>query len=231
MKLDKEIEPLPADSTLLVRPRSVARPQVRRADARARAAPGSRPGSTIPLRQARPAGRGARRPVQHVRREDARRPAEHARRLRRRLRRPRPGREHRDRGVRAAARATSSRWRSNLSDPSTRLDRFFASLGARGRGGRAGGRGAGLAVREPGHVASPRSASVARPFLQETISESPPSEQVAIEQFPRAAAVHPQQDRPLPRAAARRGGAAALGARSSPTPSRRAPRCCRRRSR
>ena len=71
----------------------------------------------------------------------------------------------------------------NLSDPSTRLNRFFASLAR--------------AAEEVAPVAEEQAslfvnldtsftawASVARPFLQETISESPPSERVAIEQFP-----------------------------------------------
>jgi hypothetical protein len=71
----------------------------------------------------------------------------------------------------------------NLSDPDTRLNRFFASLAR--------------AAEEVAPVAEEQAslfvnldtsftawASVARPFLQETISESPPSERVAIEQFP-----------------------------------------------
>ena len=53
MKLDKQIEPLPADSTLLVRPRSARRPQVHRADARRQGGPDLEAGSTIPVRQAR----------------------------------------------------------------------------------------------------------------------------------------------------------------------------------
>jgi virulence factor Mce-like protein len=71
----------------------------------------------------------------------------------------------------------------NLSSPETRLGRFFKALGA--------------AASEAAPVAEDQAqlfvnldisftalAGVARPFLQETISESPPTEQVAIDQFP-----------------------------------------------
>ena len=71
----------------------------------------------------------------------------------------------------------------NLSDPDTRLNRFFASLAR--------------AAEEVAPVAEEQAslfvnldtsftafASIARPFLQETISESPASEQVAIDEFP-----------------------------------------------
>ena len=53
MKLDKEIEPLPADSTLLVRPRSsLGLKYIELSPGEGRA--GLKPGATIPLRQARP---------------------------------------------------------------------------------------------------------------------------------------------------------------------------------
>ena len=71
----------------------------------------------------------------------------------------------------------------NLSDPRTRLDRFFRSLGR--------------AAEEVAPVAEEQAslfvnldtsftalAQVARPFLQETISEAPLSEEVAIRDFP-----------------------------------------------
>jgi len=71
----------------------------------------------------------------------------------------------------------------NLSSPETRLGRFFRALGA--------------AASEAAPVAEDQAqlfvnldisftalAGIARPFLQETISESPPTEQVAIDQFP-----------------------------------------------
>ena len=73
---------------------------------------------------------------------------------------------------------------ANLSDPDTRLNRFFASLA------RAAEEAAPVAEEQASlfvnlDTAFTAWASVARPFLQETISESPPSEQLAIEQFPR----------------------------------------------
>src|ERR687897_890565 len=53
MKLDKEIEPIPADSTLLVRPRSaIGLKYIELTPGEGRA--GLQPGSTIPVRQARP---------------------------------------------------------------------------------------------------------------------------------------------------------------------------------
>src|SRR5918997_3432860 len=53
MKLDKEVEPIPADSTLLVRPRSaIGLKYVELIPGEGRA--GLRAGSTIPVRQARP---------------------------------------------------------------------------------------------------------------------------------------------------------------------------------
>jgi virulence factor Mce-like protein len=73
---------------------------------------------------------------------------------------------------------------ANLSDPRTRLDRFFRALGD--------------AAREAAPVAEEQAAlfvnldisftalaSIARPYLQETISESPVTEAVAIRDFPR----------------------------------------------
>ena len=53
LKLDKEIEPLPADSTVLVRPRSTLGLKYLRGQPRQGQA-GFKPGATIPIRQARP---------------------------------------------------------------------------------------------------------------------------------------------------------------------------------
>jgi hypothetical protein len=72
----------------------------------------------------------------------------------------------------------------NLSDPDTRLNRFFASLA------RAAEEAAPVAEEQASlfvnlDTAFTAWASVARPFLQETISEAPVSEAVSIRDFPR----------------------------------------------
>jgi hypothetical protein len=72
----------------------------------------------------------------------------------------------------------------NLSDPDTRLNRFFASLA------RAAAEAAPVAEEQASlfvnlDTSFTAFASIARPFLQETISESVPSEEVAIRDFPR----------------------------------------------
>ena len=72
----------------------------------------------------------------------------------------------------------------NLSDPRTGLDRFFRALG------RAAGEVAPVAEEQASlfvnlDTSFTALASVARPFLQETISEGPISEEVAIRDFPR----------------------------------------------
>ena len=158
-----------------------ARPQVHRARARAEGRGDAR-GRLDDRHPGRPSDRRARRGLQHVRREDPRRPAELPRRHRRRPRRPRPGPEHRVRGIRPAPeRPPACGEEPEL--PQTRLGRFFRALGA--------------AASEAAPVAEDQAqlfvnldisftalAGIARPFLQETISESPPTEQVAIDQFP-----------------------------------------------
>ena len=54
LKLEKLVEPLPTDSTVIVRPRSARRPQVRAADARAPASTELPNGGSLPLSQAKP---------------------------------------------------------------------------------------------------------------------------------------------------------------------------------
>jgi virulence factor Mce-like protein len=71
----------------------------------------------------------------------------------------------------------------NLSSPDTRLGRFFKALGA------AASEAAPVAEDQAQlfvnlDIAFTALSGVARPFLQETITESPVTEQVAIEQFP-----------------------------------------------
>jgi hypothetical protein len=72
----------------------------------------------------------------------------------------------------------------NLSDPRTRLNRFFRSIG------RAAEEAAPVAEEQAElfvnlDITFSALASVARPFIQETISEGPPTEEVAIRDFPK----------------------------------------------
>jgi virulence factor Mce-like protein len=182
MKLDKEIEPVPADSTLLVRPRSsLGLKYIELTPGAGRA--GLPAGSTIPVRQARP-------PVVEL--DDLFSMFDDKTRVgsRNSLDGFGGGFAGRGQDVNTAIAAFVPLVRDlepvarNLSDPDTRLNRFFASLAR--------------AAEEVAPVAEEQAslfvnldtsftafASIARPFLQETISESPPSEQVAITQFPK----------------------------------------------
>ena len=72
---------------------------------------------------------------------------------------------------------------ANLADPETRLDRFFVELAdAAGEAAPVAEQQAELFVNLD--VTFTALASIARPYLQETISEGPPSEEVAIRDFP-----------------------------------------------
>jgi virulence factor Mce-like protein len=182
MKLDKEIEPVPANSTLLVRPRSsLGLKYIELTPGEGRA--GLPAGSTIPVRQARP-------PVVEL--DDLFSMFDDKTRVgsRNALDGFGGGLAGRGQDINTAIAALVplvtdlEPVAQNLSDPDTRLNRFFASLAR--------------AAEEVAPVAEEQAslfvnldtsftalAQVARPFLQETISESPPSEQVAIEQFPK----------------------------------------------
>ena len=184
MKLDKEIEPLPADSVLLVRPRStLGLKYVELAPGRARAEEDRlAAGTVIPVRQARtpveldevfdmfdaPARVGTRNSLDGYG----------------------GGFAGRGRDLNTAIEALVPLLSDlepvmrNLSSPRTRLGRFFAELGD--------------AAEEADPVADDQAAlfvnldvsftalaSIARPFLQETISEAPVTEEVAIRDFPR----------------------------------------------
>ncbi len=182
MKLDKEIEPIPADSTLLVRPRSsLGLKYVELTPGEGRA--GLAAGSTIPLRQARPAV---------VELDDLFGMFDAKSRVGQRKALDGFGGGFAGRGqdLNAGIEAFVPLLSDlepvarNLADPDTRLNRFFASLA------RASAEVAPVAEEQASlfvnlDTAFTAWASVARPFLQETISESPPSEQVAIEEFPR----------------------------------------------
>ena len=184
MKLDKEIEPLPAGSKLRVRPRSALGlkylevvPGRTGADAE-----GLPPGETIGVEQVQsaveldevfnmfdaPARVGSRNSLDGY------------------------GGGLAGRGVdlNTAIEAFVPLLRDaepvfrNLSDPRTRLNRFFRSLG------RAAEEAAPVAEEQAElfvnlDVSFSALASIARPFLQETISEGPVAEAVAIREFPR----------------------------------------------
>ena len=181
MKLDKEIEPIPADSTLLVRPRSaIGLKYIELTPGEGRA--GLRPGSTIPVRQARP---------EVVELDDLFNMFDAKARVgsRNSLDGYGGGLAGRGRDINLAIEqfvpllANLEPVAKNLASPETRLDRFFRSLGR--------------AAEELAPVAEEQAslfvnldtsftalASIARPFLQETISEGPISEEVAIRDFP-----------------------------------------------
>ena len=113
----------------------------------------------------------------------------------------------------------------NLSSRKRGSDRFFRALGRRRRRGRPGGRGAGRAVREPGHHFTAL-AAVARPYLQETISEAPPTRRWRSTTSPRSARSC-ATTRPSSASCARAWPRCRPRPRSWPTPSRPAPTSCR----
>jgi len=183
MKLDKEIEPLPAGSTLLVRPRSAVGLKYIEVD------PGRRTdnervlkaGSVIPVSQ-------ARTPVELD--EFFNMFDERARIGSRNSLDGYGGLAGRGRDLNSAIEAfvplltNAEPVLRNLADPDTQLARFFRALAD--------------TATEVAPVAEQQAslfrsldisftalASVARPYLQETISESPPSEEVVIRDFPR----------------------------------------------
>jgi virulence factor Mce-like protein len=182
MKLDKSIEPVPADSTLLVRPRSsLGLKYIELTPGEGRA--GLPAGATIPVRQARPAV---------VELDDLFDMFDDKTRVgsRNSLDGFGGGLAGRGQDINTAIAALVPLLTDlepvarNLSDPDTRLNRFFASLA------RASEEAAPVAEEQASlfvnlDTSFTAFASIARPFLQETISESPPSEQVAIRDFPR----------------------------------------------
>jgi virulence factor Mce-like protein len=184
MKLDKEIEPLPAGSKLRVRPRSaLGLKYIELTPGRAGAErEGLAAGSVIGVERVQtaveldevlgmfdaPARIGSRNSLDGYG----------------------AGLAGRGQGINTAIEAVVPLLRDlepvahNLSDSETRLGRFFAELAD--------------AAEEAAPVAEQQAAlfanldtsftalaSIARPYLQETISEGPPSEEVAIRDFPR----------------------------------------------
>jgi ABC-type transporter Mla subunit MlaD len=182
MKLDKEVEPLPADSTFLIRPRSaLGLKYVEIEPGRAKA--GYAPGATVPLRQARP------RPVEF---DDVLNIFDAPTRTgaRRSLDGFGTGLAGRGQGLNLALGNLRPLLEDlepvarNLADPRTQLGRLVRELGD------AAGEAAPVAEEQAALFANLDTtftalASVARPFLQETISRTPPTLDAAIREFPR----------------------------------------------
>jgi virulence factor Mce-like protein len=181
MKLEKQVDPLPVDSTMIIRPRSALGLKYIEIDP-GDSDEGFEAGDTIPATQAKP------EPVeidQVFNTFDAK------------------TRRGSQRSLDAFGTALSGRGADineaivdldpllfflqpvarNLSDPDTKLARLFQALG------RAAGEVAPVAETQAELFVNLDTtftalASIARPFLQETISRSPASEQAAIEGFP-----------------------------------------------
>jgi virulence factor Mce-like protein len=181
MKLDKDLEPLPVDTTLIVRSKSaLGLKYVELAPGSAKA--GLKAGSTLPLRDARPL------PVeidQVLNTFDAR-TRRGAQRL---LNGLGTGLAGRGTGLNTAIEDLRPLLRdlqpvaANLAAPQTRLDRFVRSLG------RAAAEVAPAAEEQAALFSNLDTtftalASVARPFIQDTISQSPPTLDVGIHDFP-----------------------------------------------
>lgn len=182
LKLEKSVEPLPADSTLLVRPRSALGlkylelvPGRNRDDT-------LQTGATIPISQARP---------QNVELDEFLDMFDDRARVgsRRNLQGFGNGLAGRGQDLNSALGAFVPLLTDlepvarNLASPKTRLGNFFRSLG------RAAGEVAPVAETQAAlfrnlDTTFTALAGIARPFLQETITESAISEEVAIRDFP-----------------------------------------------
>jgi len=182
LKLDKDLEPLPADSTLVIRPRSaLGLKYIELTPGTGKA--GLKSGTTVPISQASP------RPVELdevLNTFDART----RKGAQGQLQGFGEGLAGRGQSLNAAIPEILPLLNDlepvakNLSSPQTRLDRFFPSLAA------VAGEVAPVAEEQAalfGNLDTTFAAlaSVARPFLQEFISQSPPTEDVGIAQFPR----------------------------------------------
>ncbi len=182
LKLNKNLDPLPADSTLIVRPRSaLGLKYVEITPGKGNA--GFKAGSVVPIEQATP------RPVEldevlNTFDAETRKGSKGA------LNGFGEGLAGRGQTINAAIPQLNRLFADlvpvtrNLSAPETRLDRLFPALAA--------------TAAEVAPVAETQAAlfgnldttftalaSVARPFLQEFISQSPPTEDVGIREFPR----------------------------------------------
>jgi virulence factor Mce-like protein len=182
MKLDSDLEPLPVNSTFLVRSRSalgLKYVQLTPGDAGA----GFPAGAVVPLKQATP------HPVEidevfNTFDQKARTGAQAS------LNGFGVGLAGRGQSLNEAIEDLNPLLEDlepvarNLADPATRLDRIFAELGdAAAEVAPVAEQQAALFVNLDTTFAA--LAGVARPFLQETISESPPTLQTGIEEFPK----------------------------------------------
>jgi virulence factor Mce-like protein len=181
MKLDKEIEPLPANSELLVRPRSaLGLKYVELRPGRSEQALES--GATIPIEQATP---------EVVEIDDLFNMFDDKARIGSRNSLDGYGGGLAGRGTDLNLAIFALRplledlqpVAANLADPETGLDRFFVELAD------AAGEAAPVAEQQAELFVNLDTtftalAQVARPYLQETISEGPPTEEVAIREFP-----------------------------------------------
>jgi virulence factor Mce-like protein len=182
MKLDDDLEPLPVNSTFLIRPRSalgLKYVELSPGDAKA----GFAAGAVVPIKQATPA------------------PVEIDEVFNTFDQRTRTGSQ---RSLNGFGEGLAGRGQSlnqaieelnplledlepvarNLADPQTRLDRIFAELGdAAGEVAPVAEQQAALFVNLDTTFAA--LATVARPFLQQTISESPPTLEVGTVEFPK----------------------------------------------
>ena len=182
MKLDKQIEPLPAHSILLVRPRSAVGLKYVELTPGPRGGKTLEAGSTIPVRQ-------ARTPVEldeFFGMFDAKARVG----SRNSLDGYGGGLAGRGQDLNSGIEALVPLVRDaepvlrNLSDPNTRLARFFRALADTASEIAPVAEQQGSLFRSL-DISFSALSSVARPYIQETISESPPSEEVAIRDFPK----------------------------------------------
>ena len=229
MKLDKEIEPLKADTTLLVRPRSaIGLKYVELTPGRGRAGPRLRRDHPVSSRRARRSSSSTTsstcsttRPASdRATRSTATAAGSPAAAATSTARSPRSSR----------CCATWSRWRRNLAARETRLGRLFQRARQGGLGGRAGGGDAGPAVREPRHDV--HRARLDRPALPAGVDLRGPAERGAGHpRVPASRASSWPTTRPSSASCARASRRCRTRRRSWPTPSRRARGRCPRRSR
>jgi virulence factor Mce-like protein len=181
MKLDKQIEPLPAHSTLLVRPRSAVGLKYVELTPGKRGGKTLKAGSTIPVTQ-------AKTPVEldeFFSMFDAKARVG----SRNSLDGYGGGLAGRGQDLNSAIEALVPLVRDaepvlkNLSDPQTRLARFFRALADTASEVAPVAEQQGSLFRSL-DVSFTALSTVARPYIQETISESPPAEEVAIRDFP-----------------------------------------------
>ena len=180
LKLERSVDPLPVDSTLIVRPRSALGLKYLQI-ARGTSDEGFEDGATIPLAQRHSRAGRVRRVREHVRRRHPRGRAREPQRVRRRARGPRHEHQPGDRRVPPAA-ARRHPGRTQPRQPRDRPAALRPLARPHRRDRRAGGRGAGAAVRQPRRDVR-RPAQVA-PFIQESITEGPATLDAGIEQFP-----------------------------------------------